>query len=513
MSVKDALTVLEKAIPEETKFAEWKPIRDSLVLDDPPAFPIDALPNVLRDMALGISMSRKVPVAMAASTLLSAVGIAIGRNVYFYRKRGFEGRANLYTMVFAARGERKSVTFKPVLAPFFQWMKNREPEYRKALRRDLQQRALLENLDALLCKPGISEVKRNEYQKQYDALEEKLGDPPRNPRFIADDVTPEALFKLMKDAGGTAGIFSDDARLIVKMLLGSVYSKSGESREDFLLRPFDGEQPSCRHRVSSGNDIIERPCIGMLLMLQTDFLKKIGMASAFFESGLASRCLFCYPESWVGKRDKNGKLLRADDDYEIPLTVEENYGKLITRLLDKAYVSVDREIYTCSPEALDLWRTFYHEIEEQSGKMGKFYKTQDLAIRYPSQAFRLALQLTVLNGHKKITQSDMANGIELMRYYMASAERCYLAMREADIPESVRSILRYWQKDIVTKTRQISIRQLQHEIGITKDDAEKALKILIERNYCRPLEMIREPGRPGREASPRYEINPQFFEW
>ena len=185
----------------------------------------------------------------------------------------------------------------------------------------------------------------------------------------------------------------------------------------------------------------------------------------------------------------------------------------LSRFLDKAYVSVDREIYTCSPEALDLWRTFYHEIEEQSGEKGKFYKTQDLAIRYPSQAFRLALQLTVLNEHKKITQSDMAKGIELMRYYMASAERCYLAMREADIPESVRSILRYWQKDIVTKTRQFSVRQLQHEIGITKDDVEKALKILTERNYCRPITIRREPGRPGREASPRYEINPQFFEW
>ena len=76
---------------------------------------------------------------------------------------------------------------------------------------------------------------------------------------------------------------------------------SGEGREEFLLRPYDGEQPLIRRRVGTGDDHIDRPCIGMLLMLQTDFLKKIGTSVSFFDSGLASRCLFCYPESWVGK--------------------------------------------------------------------------------------------------------------------------------------------------------------------------------------------------------------------
>ena len=74
-------------------------------------------------------------------------------------------------------------------------------------------------------------------------------------------------------------------------------------------------------------------------MLQTDFLKKIGTSVSFFDSGLASRCLFCYPESWVGKRDENGNLLRADDDYEIPMAVEEKYNALICDLLDRAYDS------------------------------------------------------------------------------------------------------------------------------------------------------------------------------
>ena len=110
MNIDDTIKTIESAIPEETKYQEWQPIKDTLKLDDPPPFPVEALPPVLRDMAEGISLSRKVPVAMSATAVLAAVGMAIGRNVYFQRKRGFIGRANLYAIVFAARGERKSVT-------------------------------------------------------------------------------------------------------------------------------------------------------------------------------------------------------------------------------------------------------------------------------------------------------------------------------------------------------------------------------------------------------------------
>lgn len=512
MSVKNALSILDSAIPEETKVPEWQPIKDSIVLNDPPPFPVEAMPKALRDMALAISRSRKVPVAMAATTLLAAVGMAIGRNVYFVRKRGFEGRANLYSLVFAARGERKSVTFKPVLAPFFRWMRDREEQYRRELKTYMRQQLLISNLETALVKPSLNGNKRQQLQDELDMLEHDLGEPPRNPHFIADDVTPEALFKLMKEAGGTAGIFSDDARLIVKMLLGSVYSTSGEGREEFLLRPFDGEQPLNRHRVGTGNDIIERPCIGMLLMLQTDFLKKIGGAIAFFDSGLASRCLFCYPESWVGKRDEHGDLLRADDDYEIPPEVEDRYESLIRQLLDRAYKSKEPEYHSMTAEAIQVWRDFYNEIESESGDGGKYVKMMDFAIRYPPMVLRLALQLAILEGHPQIDRAEVTDAITLMRYYMVSAERCFAAMQEAKIPDGARRIIKYWQKNIESAVRPLSVRQLENKLGMVKDEVDEALKFLVERHYCRYLPMARTPGKAGRSPSPMLEINPQFYE-
>ena len=55
MNIDDTIKTIESAIPEETKYQEWQPIKDTLELNDPPPFPVEALPPVLRDMAEGIS--------------------------------------------------------------------------------------------------------------------------------------------------------------------------------------------------------------------------------------------------------------------------------------------------------------------------------------------------------------------------------------------------------------------------------------------------------------------------
>lgn len=512
MNIEDTIKIIENAVPEETKYPQWQPIKDSMKLDDPPPFPLEALPKVLRDMAEGISLSRKVPVAMSATALLAAVGMAIGRNVYFQRKRGFIGRANLYALVFAARGERKSVTFRPALLPFYNWMKKKDPEFKQKIKEYRRNVALIQNLETALSKPGLKGNKRKEFEEELAMLEHEIGEMPRNPWFLADDATPEALFKLMSETGGIAGIFNDDARLMVKMLLGNVYSNSGEGREEFLLRPYDGEQPLIRRRVGTGDDHIDRPCIGMLLMLQTDFLKKIGSSVSFFDSGLASRCLFCYPESWVGKRDENGNLLRADDDYEIPLEVEEKYNAQIYDLLDNAYNSDDSYYYPLSKEALNMWRDFYHEVEAESCPGGKYANMQDFAIRYPTSLLRLALQLAVISGGENISRKNMDDAVKLMHYFMASAKRCNDAMRQTNIPDNARKIISYWHRTLSGRPRPVSIRELENSLGLLKSDVEEALQILIERNYCRYLPQEFTEGKKGRKPSPKLEINPQFFE-
>ena len=48
MNVDDTIKIIENAVPEETKYQEWQPIKDTMKLDDPPPFPLEAMPEILR---------------------------------------------------------------------------------------------------------------------------------------------------------------------------------------------------------------------------------------------------------------------------------------------------------------------------------------------------------------------------------------------------------------------------------------------------------------------------------
>ena len=151
-------------------------------------------------------------------------------------------------------------------------------------------------------------------------------------------------------------------------------------------------------------------------------------------------------------------------------------------------------------------------IESEITLDGRYGKVQDFAIRYSSLVLRIALQLSILEEQQKIGGVEITNAITLMRYFMTSAERCFMAMQEAKIPDGARRIIKLWQKETDSVGRPFSIRQIENKLGMLKPEVDEALKFLVEHHYCRYLPMARTPGRAGRSASPLLEVNPQFYE-
>ena len=118
----ESINIIKDAIPEEAKCYEWPPIGNNIDLPTLPDFPLHALPSVIRNMADEISKAVKVPASLAAAEILGLVGLAIGRNVHYCFKLSLTGRANLYMLIFAARGERKSSVDSIVQKPFREWL-------------------------------------------------------------------------------------------------------------------------------------------------------------------------------------------------------------------------------------------------------------------------------------------------------------------------------------------------------------------------------------------------------
>ena len=477
---------------------DWPPIVLAPEPPPPPPFPIEAMPDVLGEMARAISATCKVPVAIPASALLAAAGLAIGRNVFFRVKKDLTGRANLFMLVFAARGERKSTVFGPVMEGFRPWIGKQMQEYNAEMSDLGIIEAKRNNIRQRLAKPlQRNEAEASELRSELAKVEAQLASKPANPNIFCNDLTDEALKQRLALCGGTAGIFSDDSRGMLKQIMGVRYSKDGDAHDDTLLDAFDGTKDLNYERAQRSIIPVKRPCVGLLLMAQNDMLPRLYGNGELMSSGFNSRCLFCFPESWVGEVDEHGNLLRDYDETVIDPMLETRYANLIFGLMEAAYNRKEVVFVELTPDAKAFWIERFREIERESGRNGIYREVIDTAIRYPTQGLRLALICALVNGHSAIDGKDARNGFRLLSYYIACIERIHALFSECLLPMDSRRILLHFQRHSDRKF--YTLRDIYRDMNMKVEDAEKAVITLAKRNYC----------RIGKNS--RIEVNPQVF--
>ena len=507
-SIDNTLAIIDKAIPEDAKRYEWPPIANDVELEPLPEFPMQALPPVMRDLVAEISQSVIVPGSLAAAEMLGMVGLAIGRNVYYYFKKSLTGRANLYMLIFAARGERKSSVDSILQAPFNDWLYEKLKEYR----REGDKLELLEKrreyLMNKIIKKGIGAEGTDNMMAEMNEINTALENTPPNPNIFTNNITQEALLQKLAECGGTVALFSDDGRGELKMILGLRYSNDGDAHDEVLLDCYDGTKTVSYDRSGRSITPIKRPCVGLVLMSQPDMLLLLGDKAEVFDSGFASRCLYCFPETWVGKRNPDGSLKRDIDDNEISDVTMERYKQLIFRLMNRSSKQTEPVFIGLSAEAKEFWKKHYREIESESGAGGLYYDTIAIAIRYPSQTLRLALLISQVLEHDKIELKDIQNAHELMRYFIANAERCYCFIKRMALPNDAIKLVNYFIRNY--KICQHSIRDLYRGAGMSKSRFNKMVALLESRNYCRIISSERSQ-KVGRQESDLVEANPELL--
>lgn len=501
---KSGLEIVSDEFVEEMA-SEWPAIDERPALPPLPQFPIDAMPGILKKMTIEITPSVQVAPEVAALTILIATGFAAGRENVLHIKRGLETRPNLFGLIFVERGGRKSASYAPILKPFYQWIATRLEAHKLVLNSLRLKQKESDSLETIMTsvkvKPDVVAAAKDKYdrlQTEIEDMRKKL----RDPAFVADDITPEALFSLFERCHGQGFICSDDGRSFVKILNGHIYSCSGESREEFHLRGYDCNNPLIKHRAGKPTAVIVKPFESALVMLQMDFLEKMAVTEALFCSGYLSRCIFCVPDSLAGAR--------LYSERQINETIAMEYENFIKDLLDSNYSKANGEDLICQvePSAKDLWIKFYNQTETEIGSGGKFYEMADLAIRFPEFARRIALIIAIVERHDTVTGEDMSRAILLTEYYSKHSERAFAVMKEISLPGEAQRILR-----TITKKQllEFSLRDIERTTGMTATEAEAGVNLLCSRNYVRAKQDQLEREGAGRKASVTYETNPATF--
>lgn len=356
-------------------------------------YPLDALPEAIRAAVLEAQGFTQAPLAMVASSALATLSLTAQPLADVRRADRLEGPPGAYFLTEGGSGERKSTVDDLFSAPIRAW----EQAQAQACAPDLRQyQADLAAWEA--ARAGLKErVKGNaragksteEAARSLRLLEDRKPEPPRIPRLIYQDVTPEALAWSLAKGWPSAGLVSAEA--------GSIFGGHGMGKDSILrnlslLNQLWDAAPITVDRRSSESFTARSARVSLNLMIQEtalrDFLERSGTLAR--GSGFLARFLFAWPESTQGTRlytpppqdwpalSAYHARLRALLDQPLPL---DQWGDLSPPVLN------------LSPQARQAWIGFHDALEAELGEGGELRAVCDVASKAADNAARLACLL------------------------------------------------------------------------------------------------------------------------
>lgn len=392
--------LMEKAKPTETKPAvmaavvsadspwsvEIEPDAESLV-ERP--YPIDALPQLIRDAVLEVAAYVQAPVSIVAQGALAAADVAVQPLADVSREPGFlSGPIGKFFLAVADSGERKSQIESYFLAAINRHILNSKPtdEDRAKHATNLsifksQESGLLDEIKKATAKGDSTAL----LEASLHNLSKDAPKPLEIPQLVFVNPTPQGIAKNLH-VSPTGSLICAEA--------GVFFGGPGMGKDSAMLnmaqlnRLWDGTCDGSTRAVADSYDTI-KVRFGASLMVQEHTL------SHFFEAtkglargtGFLARFLVAWPRSTMGTRF-----------YKAPTGKEalELFHARITQLLamnlpiDAVTGQIAPLLHTFSPEAKEAWIAFYNATEKSIAVGGEMADIKDVVSKVAENAARLA---------------------------------------------------------------------------------------------------------------------------
>jgi len=357
---------------------------------EPEAYPLDALPETIRAAVEEVAGFVKAPAALVASSALAALSLACQAHIDAKRAEKLHGPVGLFLLTIAESGERKSTCDTFFASAIRQYqeeqaeaMKPAIKEYQAAIAAwEAERDGILSAVkDAGKRGKPTDKLRGDLAQLQHDKPE-----PPRVPRLILGDETPENLAWSLAKLWPSAGVLSSEAGVV----FGSHgMGKDSAMRNLALLNVlWDGGAHSIGRRTSESFTVRgARLTMGLMIQettLREYFSKSGGLARG---TGFLARFLVTWPESTQGKRffseaPANWPHLAAFHRriaaiLNQPAPIDED-GALTPTMLSLA------------PDAKAAWVEYHDAIESELASGGELYDVRDVASKSADNAARLA---------------------------------------------------------------------------------------------------------------------------
>jgi putative DNA primase/helicase len=462
------------ALADDVTWPEPVPLVQSI---QPEPYPLDALPLGMREAVQEVQAVAQAPVAMVATSALSALSMAAQGLHDVVRAERLSGPVGLFTLVLADSGERKTTCddfFQPTIR---KWQQAQEEARRPEVEQhEADMDAWSAQREGLLgaIKDAVKKGKPSDAQKRELAeLHAMKPHPPRVPRLIYSDITPEELGYQLGKRYPSAAITASEGGVV----LGG-HGMSGEMAMRNMARLNDlwsgQEIQSDRRTVESWRARNARLTLSLQVQestLRAFFDKTAGLARG---TGFLARFLVAWPQSTQGTR-----FYKEPPGHWPKLAI---YHQRIERILNEP-LAIDDEgelhpsALPLTAEAKAVWVAFHDEVEARLAVGGDYADIRDVASKCADNAARLAALFHIFEygGGGAVGPGAMEGGCMLAAWHLDEARRFFgeiaLPQEMADAARMSHWVLQYAK---TLGVAEVATRDLQRMGPIRKKDRLEA---------------------------------------
>ena len=462
---------------------QWPKPQDLTAKIEPEPYPLDALPDTIRLAVEEVQGFVKAPVPLVASSALAALSLTIQAHADAKRAEKLHGPVGLFLLTIANSGERKSTCDGFFTSAIRRYQEEQGEAAKPALK---DHRAEMDGWEAK--RGGIKDKIRqlSRASKSTVAMESALRDlehdkpePPRIPRLLYADVTPEALAYGLAKHWPSGGVVSAEA--------GIVFGSHGMNKDSamrnlsLLNQLWDGASLTVDRR-STESFTVRGARLTVALQVQEPTLREFFTRSGALArgTGFLARFLVAWPESTQGHR----LFTEAPPNWPHLAAFHQRIAAILNQ---PAPIDEDGALtpamLSLSPDAKAAWKSYHDAVEEELACGGEFYEIQDVASKSADNAARLAALFQMFEGAGgAISLAAFESASLITAWHLHESRRFFgelaLPAELADAARLDKWLIEHFKRE---RTHFISSRDAQR-LGPTRDKQklEAALQVLEE---------------------------------
>jgi putative DNA primase/helicase len=402
-------------------------------------YPIEALPDVVRDAVQEVRGFLQAPLSMVATSALMTMSLAAQGIADVERAEGLRGPSSLFAITVAESGERKSACDKFFAQPLRDFEQARIDEHTEQSKDfEAEMAAWSARMEALTAGLRKEKGKAPSADSVAELAEVQRAKPeaPRLPQMFYEDTTPEAIAWGLAKKWPSAAIMAAEGGMI---LGGHGMSKETLVRNLALLNVlWDGASVTIDRRTKESFRVAgARLTVGIQVQsgLLLDFVQ--GTRGLARSSGFLARFLIAWPESTQGYRDfcEPPPGFPALSAYHARLrallerqgTLDE-YGRLTPRVLP------------LDSAAKQSWVAWHDNVEHSMRPTREMADLKDVAAKAADNLARLAAVLAVFEDPTTsvVAERHVCAGAAILNWHLREARRFFGAVTP---PEDVADAL------------------------------------------------------------------------